>query len=42
VAYQDQVKTVEAVDGGTDAPEEYWLVNGQLTLIVPKFDRALK
>jgi ribose/xylose/arabinose/galactoside ABC-type transport system permease subunit len=37
VAYQGQEKTVEAVDGGTDAPEEYWLITGQLHLILPKF-----
>jgi len=37
VSYQGQEKTVEAVDGGTDAPEEYWLITGQLSLILPKF-----
>jgi ribose/xylose/arabinose/galactoside ABC-type transport system permease subunit len=40
VAYKGQEKTVEAVDGGTDAPEEYWLITGQLSLILPKFTAA--
>ena len=40
VAYEGQEKTVEAVDGGTDAPEEYWLITGQLSLILPKFTPA--
>ncbi len=40
VAYQGQEKTVEAVDGGTDAPEEYWLITGQFALILPKFTPA--
>jgi ribose/xylose/arabinose/galactoside ABC-type transport system permease subunit len=40
VAYNGQEKTVEAVDGGTDAPEEYWLITGQLSLILPKFTAA--
>ncbi len=40
VVYEGQEKTVEAVDGGTDAPEEYWLIRGQLHLILPKFDAA--
>ncbi len=37
VAYKGQQKTVEAVDGGTDAPPEYWLVTGQFSMIVPIF-----
>jgi hypothetical protein len=37
VLYQGQTKTVEAVDGGTDAPANYWLVSGELAGIVPKF-----
>lgn len=37
VAYQGQEKTVEAVDGGTDAPSEYWLITGQFNTILPKF-----
>ena len=30
-------KNVQAVDGGTDAPSNYWLVSGKLTEILPKF-----
>jgi simple sugar transport system permease protein len=37
VKYQDQEKTIEAVDGGTDAPADYWQMSGQITLIVPSF-----
>ncbi len=37
VSYQGQEKTVEAVDGGTDAPSEYWLMTGQLSTLLPKF-----
>jgi galactofuranose transport system permease protein len=37
VAYKGQIKTVEAVDGGTDAPAEYWLMTGQFSTILPKF-----
>jgi galactofuranose transport system permease protein len=37
VSYQGQEKTVEAVDGGTDAPSEYWLMTGQFSTILPKF-----
>jgi len=33
-------KTIEAVDGGTDAPGNYWLVSGKLSGIVPKFSAA--
>ena len=40
VSYLGQEKTVEAVDGGTDAPEEYWLITGQLSFILPKFSPA--
>jgi ribose/xylose/arabinose/galactoside ABC-type transport system permease subunit len=40
VSLNDQVKTVEAVDGGTDAPAKYWLVSGKLTGILPKFTAA--
>ena len=29
--------TVKAVDGGTDAPANYWLVTGRLSAFVPKF-----
>jgi ribose/xylose/arabinose/galactoside ABC-type transport system permease subunit len=37
VSYNGQEKTVEAVDGGTDAPAEYWLMTGQFSTILPKF-----
>jgi ribose/xylose/arabinose/galactoside ABC-type transport system permease subunit len=37
VSYNAQVKTVQAVDGGTDAPAKYWLVSGRLSGILPKF-----
>ena len=40
VAYKGQEKTVEAVDGGTDAPAEYWLMTGQFSTILPKFAPA--
>ena len=34
VTYQDQTKTVEAVDGGTDAPANYWIMTGYLAPIL--------
>lgn len=37
VTLQGKQKTVEAVDGGTDAPAKYWLVSGKLAGILPKF-----
>jgi hypothetical protein len=37
VSYKGQTKTVEAVDGGTDAPANYWQMSGEITVIVPKF-----
>jgi galactofuranose transport system permease protein len=40
VAYKDQTKTVQAVDGGTDAPSQYWLMTGQFSTILPKFGPA--
>ncbi len=40
VAAAGQEKTVQAVDGGTDAPANYWLVSGKLSAIVPKLDAA--
>jgi simple sugar transport system permease protein len=40
VAYGDKEKTVEAVDGGTDAPAEYWLMTGQLSTLLPTFAPA--
>lgn len=40
VAFKGQLKTVQAVDGGTDAPAMYWLVTGKLTAILPTFNSA--
>lgn len=40
VSYNGQIKTVQAVDGGTDAPSEYWLMTGQFSTILPKFGVA--
>jgi ribose/xylose/arabinose/galactoside ABC-type transport system permease subunit len=40
VAYKGQAKTVEAVDGGTDAPAEYWLMTGQFSTLLPAFAPA--
>ncbi|HEY5157769.1 MAG TPA: hypothetical protein VII93_07400 [Anaerolineales bacterium] len=37
VSYKDQEKTVEAVDGGTDAPPNYWQMTALFDLILPKF-----
>jgi ribose/xylose/arabinose/galactoside ABC-type transport system permease subunit len=37
VAYDGQEKTVQAVDGGTDAPAEYWLMTGQFSTFLPQF-----
>jgi simple sugar transport system permease protein len=34
VTYQGQTKTVDAVDGGTDAPANYWIMTGYLTPIL--------
>jgi hypothetical protein len=35
VKYKDQVKTVNAVDGGVDAPAAYWLITGHIAATVP-------
>jgi simple sugar transport system permease protein len=35
VKYKGQTKTVDAVDGGTDAPSAYWLITGKLASILP-------
>jgi hypothetical protein len=35
VTLDGQLKTVQAVDGGTDAPASYWLVTGKLSAILP-------
>ena len=37
VSYKGQAKTVEAVDGGTDAPANFWQMSGEITVVVPKF-----
>lgn len=34
---EDQVKTVKGVDGGTDAPADYWQIISLVKGIVPKF-----
>ena len=38
VSHQGQEKTVKGVDGGTDAPVEYWLVVTLVNEIVPKLE----
>ena len=40
VSMNGTLKTVQAVDGGTDAPATYWLVSGRLTGMLPKFTEA--
>ncbi len=40
VADQDRVKTVRGVDGGTDAPADYWQVISLVKGIVPRFETA--
>jgi simple sugar transport system permease protein len=37
VSYQGQEKTVKAVDGGTDAPADYWQVVSLINGVIPKF-----
>jgi hypothetical protein len=37
VAYDGQEKTVRGVDGGTDAPADYWQVISLVKGVVPKF-----
>jgi hypothetical protein len=37
VSFKGVVKTVKAVDGGTAAPANYWLMTGRLSTILPKF-----
>jgi galactofuranose transport system permease protein len=37
VSYNGQTKTVNAVDGGTDAPANYWQMSGEITVAVPEF-----
>ncbi len=36
----DQSKTIQAVDGGTDAPAKYWLATSRISAILPKFESA--
>ncbi len=40
VSYQGQEKTVKAVDGGTDAPANYWQVVSLINGVIPKFTSA--
>ena len=40
VSYKGQEKKVEAVDGGTDAPPEYWYITGEFTVLIPGFAPA--
>jgi len=40
VSYKGQQKTVEAVDGGTDAPPEYFYITGDFTVLIPGFAPA--
>lgn len=37
VVYQGQEKNVEAVDGGVDAPSDYWQMTAILNPLLPKF-----
>jgi simple sugar transport system permease protein len=37
VSYKGQEKTVRAVDGGTDAPADYWQVVSTINGVIPKF-----
>ena len=37
VSFKGVVKTVKAVDGGTAAPANYWLMTSRLSTILPKF-----
>jgi hypothetical protein len=37
VSYLGQVKTVKAVDGGTDAPANYWQVVSAINGVIPHF-----
>ena len=37
VSYKGQEKTVQAVDGGTDAPPNYWQMTGILSRFLPQF-----
>jgi simple sugar transport system permease protein len=37
VTSNGQSKTVQAVDGGTDAPAKYWLATSRVSAVLPKF-----
>jgi hypothetical protein len=37
VSFKGQEKTVKAVDGGTDAPADYWQVFSLINGVIPKF-----
>jgi ribose/xylose/arabinose/galactoside ABC-type transport system permease subunit len=37
ISYNDQVKTVKGVDGGTDAPTRYWDSAALIIAVIPKF-----
>ncbi len=38
LSYNGQEKTVQAVDGGTDAPANYWQVVSEINGVIPKFN----
>ncbi len=40
VSYDDQIKTVKGVDGGTDAPADYWQAVSLVKGIAPRFTAA--
>jgi simple sugar transport system permease protein len=40
VYYKGETKSIQAVDGGTDAPANYWLVVSLLNGVIPKFTPA--
>jgi hypothetical protein len=40
VLYNGQEKTVQAVDGGTDVPPNYWQMSGMLSQVLPTFAPA--
>jgi len=40
VYYMGQEKTVKAVDGGTDAPADYWQVVSIINGVIPHFEPA--
>lgn len=40
ITFEGASKTVEAVDGGTDAPSLYWVVTGKLSAEIPSFSSS--